>query len=157
MDGVGSAGSPTPPASVKQSGFRFLSTRGPEGWWPLRKTPDRRRRLWSLEATSFSRPAAAAPVTGMRSVAPAGAGPTHTHVTGQPMVFPSCIHLGVVTHMCGSELISRLLASEHDPGLCVSVYFPSRYKVAANIDSLHRIDENMCPKERKLQTSTGAF
>lgn len=121
MDWVGSAGSPTQHSSIKRSGFCFLSTRGPEGWWPLRKTPDRRRRLWSLEATSFSRPAATAPVTGMRSVGPAGAGPAHAHVTGQPVVFPSCIHLGVVTLMCGSELISRLLSPQNTTQASVSV------------------------------------
>lgn len=121
MDWVGSAGSPTHPSSIKRSGFRFLSTRGPEGWWLLRKAPDRRRRLWSLEATSFSRPAATAPITGVRSVGPAGPGPAHTHVTGQPVVFPSCVHLGVVTRMCGSELISRLLWPQNTTQASVSV------------------------------------
>lgn len=108
------------------------------GRWRPRRSPGR------LAATES--------VTGVRAVAPAGVGPTCTHVTDRPVVFLPA-STWAVSPVCMAQNkfpgFSRLRVFS---GLCVSAYFLSRYKVATNTEPLHRIDCHPIMKEScKLQ------
>lgn len=132
-----------------------MCSQGPEGWWPLRKTVGTAAGGGGGRGRPRGSPgwlAATASVTGVRSVAPAGVGPTRTHVTDQFVVFLPASTWAVSPVCRAQNKFPGFSRPGVFSGLCVSACFLSRYKVATNIDPLHRIDFPPIMKEScKLQ------